>query len=271
MSGERLEVYQTGLSLDPGETLRVVCPWCGGGGDGERCMSVTRDEATDLVLFRCFRGKCDKKGVCGNGVTVKGRAPIPKAVFRPWDTSTFVDIDNASGPARAKLQEWRLFGNGLAHSLGILWDTHTGRLAFPVYTREALLRGFVLRAVDKSKPKALTARISNVEPFIGWMTERFQRPDLWVVEDIPSAMRLMLAGQNAVAVLGNTPSDEALGEIHRARPETVVWAFDNDAFAQGMTSAKRYGMRGTSVVIRPPRDFKDMGESELDDYIKEVT
>jgi len=38
-----------------------------------------------------------------------------------------------------------------------------------------------------------------------------------------------------------------------------------------MTSAKRYGMRGTSVVIRPPRDFKDMGESELDDYIKEVT
>jgi len=271
MAGERLEIYQIGLSLDPGETTRVRCPYCGGGSDEERCMSVTLAEDNGLVLFRCFRGKCDKKGVCGNGVTVPGRAPIPKATFRPWDTSTFVDIDNASGPARAKLQEWRLFGNGLAHSLGILWDTYTGRLALPVYTREALLRGFVLRAVDKTKPKALTARVSNVEPFIGWMIERHVKPALWVVEDLPSAMRLAVEGENAVAILGNTPSDEALAEIHRARPEHVIWAFDHDAFAQGMTAARRYGMRGTSIVLRLPKDVKDMGYTELTDYIKEVT
>lgn len=264
----RAAIAAEGMTLEPGQSIRMVCPFCGGGASGERSMSIKLSEENGLLLYHCFRANCPAAGVIGNtGNVIRMTRPAP-STWQPWDCSGF----NAYIPEYGmdKVNEWRL---SVATS-GILWDDDTHRLALPVYGPMEDLRGYVLRAVDNRRPKTLSARLRNDVPFQSWTrrgSHLYQPGRIYVVEDIPSAERLRYLGRQAVALLGCTPSEEALGEIatearRRGGCELAI-ALDADATQQALRLQRQYGMRGSSRVLVLPKDIKDMTDIEVIEWL----
>jgi sugar/nucleoside kinase (ribokinase family) len=94
------------------------------------------------------------------------------------------------------------------------------------------------------------------------------------VEDIPSAERLRRAGVVSVALLGCTPSDEALeelGTVARRNDYTVVFALDADASAQALRLQRKFSMRARSAVRFLEKDVKNMTPEELDTWLTNET
>ena len=264
----RAAIAAEGMTLEPGQSIRMVCPFCGGGSSGERSMSIKLSEENGLLLYHCFRANCPAAGVIGNtGNVIRMTRPAP-STWQPWDCSSMDPyIPDA---AMEKVQAWRL--SVVASS--ILWDHDTNRLALPVYGPMEDLRGYVLREVGNRRPKTLSARLRNDVPFQSWTRRGYQLHEpsrIYVVEDIPSAERLRYLGRQAVALLGCTPSDEALTEIafearRRGGCEIAV-ALDADATQQALRLQRQYSMRGPSRVLVLPKDIKDMTDIEVTEWL----
>lgn len=265
----RAALAAEGMTLDPGQSVRIVCPFCGGGSSGERCMSLKLDEATGLLLYHCFRGNCGESGVIGNGAPNLVRT---SKRFVPYDTRSLVDGFTPSG--WEALDAWGLPASAVIPA-GWCTDHDKGRMAIPVRGPHYELRGYVLRATDGRTPKVLTGRILDDCPFQSWefTGSPVANQSLIIVEDIPSATRLRLRGRDALALLGNTPSDAALDEIRvicKARGRTPYFALDPDATAQAIKLSRVYGLRGECAVLVLSKDFKNMTDKEIDDCLTNV-
>lgn len=263
----RAAIAAEGMTLEPGQSIRMVCPFCGGGSSGERSMSIKLSEENGLLLYHCFRANCPAAGVIGNTGVVRTTRPAP-STWEPWDCSGFNTYISDEG--MDKLNSWRIS----ATASGIRWDPTTRRLALPVYGPMEDLRGYVLRAVDDRRPKTLSARLRNDVPFQSWTRRGYHLSEpgrIYVVEDVPSAERLRYAGRQTVALLGCTPSEEALSEIaHEARRRggcELAIALDADATTQALRLQRQYGMRGHSRVLVLPKDIKDMTDSEVSEWL----
>lgn len=247
----------------------MVCPFCGGGSDGERSMSIKLSEENGLLLYHCFRANCPAAGVIGNTGTVVRTTRQAPPTWQPYDCSGF-DTHCLPRYAVDRLFEWGIS----AQATGIKWDPATDRMALPVYGPLEDLRGYVLRAVDSRRPKVLSARLRNDVPFQHWTRGGYRDVEpsrLYVVEDIPSAERLRYVGRNAVALLGCTPSDDALDELgsvtrRRGRQQLVI-ALDPDATQAALRLVSKYGMRGSATVRVLPKDIKNMTDIEVEEWL----
>jgi hypothetical protein len=272
----RSEIATEGSTLDNGQSARMVCPFCGGG-NGERSMSIKRDEETGLILYHCFRANCGESGVLGGSRSlVRTRQQTPPA-FVPWNTTGLIDVDAVmivpSG-VRAQLDEW-----GLCHRhplAGWKWDPFDDRICMPILGPLGDLRGYVRRSYRKGSdgPKALIGRIDNQHPLVSYLFPSMITPPEWVycVEDIPSATRLCHVGKPAVALLGCTPSEDVLAELARVcrynlAGAGIVIALDADASRQALRLQRQYGMRGESTVRFLHKDVKNMTRGELDAWL----
>lgn len=265
----RAAVASEAMALEPGQSMRVVCPFCGGGSSKERSMSIKLDPETGLVLYHCFRGNCEEgSGVLGGAKLVRTRQDVPK--FQPYDMQYLVSLFDAPLEVFDKLEEW-----GLKPEDHLLrhwrYDTYTERMAQYVAGPNGDHRGYVLRAHQPwVKTKALTARLRNDCPFQGWVNIRSIYRPIVCVEDLPSAVRVGMAGYRAVALLGNTPSNDALDEIAEEAREfkvPVLFALDPDATAQAMRVSRKFGMRGDSSVLVLHKDFKNMKQEEVNECL----
>lgn len=272
----KADIAAEAVGLEPGQQIRTVCPFCGGGDSRERSLSIKLDSESGLILYHCFRGRCAESGVLGGGKL--GQLYTYKAepkVKPPFDDSHVFELggedDTPSYLAINKINSW---GLGLAdYRWG--YDTASGRLAIPVYGPVAELRGYVLRALtEHQKPKALTGVVRRDDPFIGWIGSREPKDldHVIVVEDVPSAIRVGKCGYQAVALCGNSPSDAALDELRSAgRGRKIVFALDPDATVNAIVLVRRYGLRGSSSVLVLQKDFKNMTDKEASDWLKNVT
>jgi hypothetical protein len=100
-------------------------------------------------------------------------------------------------------------------------------------------------------------------PALSWYMVDYESREVWVVEDIPSAVRLAAQGVNAVAMNGCGVGGDIVTEL-TDNADRVVWAFDQDATRRAIQHHQRYKFLFTdSTVVPLTKDIKDMKEDEL--------
>lgn len=258
----RAELEIEGADLQPGDSLRIVCPSCGGGNSREKSLVMTRNDE-GVLLFLCWRASCDARGVVGGSPSrIAGLAVPRNRVYKvkPDPSGRFYHLDDE--------QAWSFVSPAALIEFGVRYDPETNRMAFPVYGPTGLVRGWVLRALYSDQfPKVLSVPTS-AEPQLGW--NLVEGTSVVVVEDIPSAIRLREFGVRAVSVLGTHLTDEAADELI-TEAEQVVFALDRDAFKKSvaLNEKLRIHFRDTAVLLLP-KDFKDQQEEEVKECLRQV-
>ena len=271
----RLDIAAEGSALEQGQSARMVCPFCGGGAAKERSMSIKRDEETGLILYHCFRANCGEAGVLGGSRSlVRTRQPV--STFQPWQDDHLLPISpnqNVPDGVYLTLDGWGLS----AKNLSWFYDPYDDRICMPILGPLNDMRGYVRRAYRKgSYPKALVGRTED-KPLVSFHyadvggTAAYSVGRVVCVEDIPSATRLALAGMNAIALLGCTPSDEVLDLIGNTARKVlwtdIVFALDADASRQAIRLVRQYSMRGAARAQFLTKDVKNMTEEELTQWL----
>jgi hypothetical protein len=281
VSTEKVELELLGTTLEPGESVRVVCPFCGGGHNAEKSLSLTSQEGGPL-LYLCFRANCGARGALGGNRLVRARAKpkqggkqdIFERTESTWPPEVAEGIDRHFASWSLSWSEW-VSPSYTLQNAGVRWDPKTERLAQTVWSYDGRRLGYILRApyYDKMvRPKALTHRVEVNDPWISFYhaPEGGVRPTMIVVvEDIPSAIRLSDVF-HSVALCGTHITDEGI-ELLAEKYTDITWLLDRDAFAKAMKLAKEYRMlfRNTRVV-RPARDPKDMTVEEFNECLREI-
>ncbi len=277
----RVEIASEGAALEPGESARMVCPFCGGGHNKERSLSIKRDEETGLILYHCFRANCGEAGVLGGSRNLtRIRLPAEKK-FEPWDDKALQPIADPDMVPTGVIHQVREWGLDPYHGPRWYYDPRDDRICMPILGPLYDTRGYVRRAYrTDTYPKALIGRTDEQHPLVAyhWALE-YSRPAsrldrIICVEDIPSAERLCRVGVNSVALLGCTPSDEALeelGQVARRNDYTVVFALDADASAQAIKLQRKFSMRARSRVRFLDKDVKNMTPEELHAWLTNET
>ena len=78
------EILLEAAALEDGETVRIVCPTCMGGGSKERSLNISSTDGT--VLWKCHRASCNERGASGDRRNfVRTRREEPRAQkFTPF-------------------------------------------------------------------------------------------------------------------------------------------------------------------------------------------
>jgi hypothetical protein len=121
-------------------------------------------------------------------------------------------------------------------------------------------RGWVLRSLNPGGTKALTYGEGP-----SWYLNHDEKP-IWLVEDIPSAVRAAKY-VNAVALLGTRISDDAAMELS-SHSSGVVIALDQDATKVSFKLYNQYRGLWKRTRIQPlKKDLKNMTEAELKELL----
>jgi hypothetical protein len=261
---ERAIIAAEGSTLEPGGSVRTVCPFCQGGRSSEKTLVITLSD-DGALLFVCHRANCGARGSLGGGCIVRKpekRLPTP----RPLDTDELYpiygrEIELIEGDWHMKPPRW--------------WKHHVGMhmIAMPVFDPQFRTRGHILRqypGYKGPKPKSLTFKEKVDEPWLHWASVGRH---IFVVEDIPSAERLALLGYGAVAILGSYIGDDAMLEIvsvaNRRKDDTLYISLDRDATKKAMEYADKIRLLHHRVcVLTPyPKDFKNLSPEELNECL----
>lgn len=246
------------MGLEDGESIRVVCPFCSGGGSGEKSMNITQME--DTTLYNCHRASCLERGAVGgrrNLVHTKSREKRQQR-FTPFEGELEYLSTEWCEYLEAKIG-WTEAHRDVARPM---YAIDEDRIAFPIYSPMGLRRGWVLRsyAADAGRYKALT-RMDSEDPHMSWYRTK-NTPCVVVVEDTPSAVRVAQYA-DAVAINGGGIGPDYAMEI-AAHYNSVVWALDADATATAIKMHTRFAILfNQSRVMVLEKDFKDETEEDL--------
>lgn len=247
------EIRLMGSDLSDGESVRTICPVCGGGTSSEQTFVVSRD--IDGLVWHCFRAGCGTKGATGGAgasrQTSNIRKPSPK-----WEGKTYPI------PDMVKERIHTLWGLSEVPPTWFWTTDRGGRVAMSILSPSGSHRGWVLRSLKPEvKPKALTY-VNEDEEGMSWYKTQPYRGTV-IVEDIPSAVRAS-SYVNAVALLGTGIGLDRAQEIAGAATRPIIMALDQDATAQSFRWAKKYSLIWEDVIVLPlSKDIKDSTEEEL--------
>jgi hypothetical protein len=256
------------MVLEDGETKRVLCPFCNGGGSGEKSCNITQRE--DTTLWNCHRASCLENGATGgrrNFIHIKSSdKENRKQRFTPYE-----------GQLEHLSQEWLEFLKAkigwTAEHIGLarpMYAIDEDRVAFPIYSPMGRRRGWVLRsyASDAGRWKALT-RMDSETPHMSWYRQQ-NTSRVVIVEDIPSAVRVAQYA-DAVAINGGGIGPEYAREI-AAHYTSVVWALDADATATAIAMHQKFSILFEQSRVQVlERDFKDESESNLEELLEWIS
>ena len=252
------DILLSASEIQPGETLRVVCPTCGGGSTEEKSLVITRGEDGHLVWV-CHRATCPTKGGNGGGLVIAESTKKPRKIY----TGTTVPLSDS---LRERLVElW-----GVVDPAHWYWSPEYGRLAMSVRSPKYMHRGWVLRDIHgRSKLKALTY-IDEGEESLSWY-RKDQTSGTVLVEDIPSAVRSS-QHVNAVALLGTGVGLTKAQEIAEYAPRPIIVALDQDATSESFRVVMRYRMLWDNPqVMMLTKDIKNMTNEQVQKLLGEKT
>lgn len=236
-----------------------VCPVCNGGNSREKSFSVKRELGG--LFYRCWRSKCGAHGhVYSSGAPTDDEAPR-KRQFGAWKGHTEALSEGTLNELQIR---WGL-DRGVLSREGVKWDTEGGRVVFPIYDSLGRDMGVVRRSLDPNKkPKTLTHWEDNAEVSGHFPISNYRMWHIWLVEDIPSALRLTKY-VDAAALLGTNITDAMVADLKRADYTQIHLALDPDATGKAFAHKDRLGLLfGNFSVIPLSKDIKDMNENELE-------
>lgn len=146
------------------------------------------------------------------------------------------------------------------------------RVVIPIRDPSGRRRGSVFRSYWGDTPKAFNILSESSSPSLAWCrATRFGKTCV-LVEDIPSAHRLMCSGIDAVALLGTLIDHDRASEISRAGFTKAIICLDNDATNQALLQAlslPRFS-RLFNVKVLDGVDIKDMDATTYSTFTKEL-
>lgn len=230
------------------------------------CRSLGRDTAGDnMVRYSDGHGYCF---ACGNFEPSLG-FDVPRGTRKT--------VATYEGQLSALTPEWverlgKLVGFNESHLLVArprLADDN--RVAYPMLTPNGEIRGYVHRAYDGQTPKALTYITRPDEARSSWYRAESWAKTPWavLVEDIPSAVKVAVAGWDAIALLG-MPTVRAMDEVI-SRYYRVCWWLDDDmdyASVQHRTEYQIYFLESRCILGQ--KDAKDMTDNEVKQCLSAV-
>jgi hypothetical protein len=250
--------------LEDADTVRVVCPYCGGGASAEKSFNATREG--ESFFWKCFRASCGVSGSTGpNRSITRVRVGSTKRNTSTWEGECEQLSDEWRQFLKAKVgfTDWHLT------VCGALYAPKEHRVAFPIFGPMGERRGWVLRSYDpEAYVKALTKPERDDEPCTSHYRTRVGEGHVVVVEDIPSAVRAARYS-NAVALNGTGCRVDDAMEL-AAHYRHVTWALDKDAVRLSLKWHMKYGgLFNQSEILVLPKDLKDMQEDELEALMNE--
>jgi len=249
----KAQIELLGSTLDYGETLRDVCPQCGGGSQSEKSLALTRESDGTLVWI-CHRASCQSRGGTSK-VGTRTTNNTPRKKRRVFDGRT----RELSEPLRERIYElW-----GISEPEAWYYTpAYGGRIAMSIRSPKYLHRGWVLRDISgRARTKALTY-IDEGEVPLSWYKTDPYAPTV-IVEDIPSAVRASTY-MNSVALLGTGVGMDKAAEIAEYARLPIIVALDQDATSESFRIAHRYAALWQDVkVLMLNKDLKNMNEEEL--------
>ena len=272
MSG-RAQLALEGAALTPGESVRLVCPFCGGGSSHERSLVLTLSD-DGALLFVCHRAHCNSRGRLGGSlggfdITRKPSANAPRPFVAEIKAEEILPVP--APVAEAISARWFFDHTPAAWR----WSGDKRRLLLPVFSPTRQRRGWVGRAFEGQQyriAKTLNYKEILDQPWAHWPQVYFQSRVVYVVEDLISAERLCARGQTACALMGTHASGDVVDEILEtaARDHAPLHiALDRDALAKSFALKDEGVLRhkwGIAARVLE-KDIKDMTHKELNDWL----
>ena len=254
----RAIIAEMGEHLEPGTTIRELCPRCDGGSSSEKSLSLTKSE-DGYILWQCFRSSCD----LAPGNTGSTGGPIAR-VQKPKRRVFTGDTRNLEPEHLERIEElW-----GITRPEHWWWtDDHMGRVAMSIRSPKYLHRGWVLRDIyGKSAVKALTY-VNEDEEGISWYREHPNAGTV-IVEDVPSAVRASKYS-NSLALCGTGVGTSRAVEIAEYATRPIIVALDQDATAEAFRIARKWALLWGDVKVLPlQKDIKNMEEEDICQLLK---
>lgn len=263
--------------------VRLVCPVCLGGSDHEECL-VVWDGDDGNVYATCHRARCEINTVMVSGsfdaCCRKSGPSVPDTLeppkkYVPGYKLTGTDkeyITRKCGPDSALAKEVATLTSSSFLKSYPLWTrdgAESGGLMLPMYDINGDERGCVVKPYSSNLPRALTYRQDGYDGMSWYLDSRHMLDArIIVVEDGLSAMALLVKGRSAVSLNGTVLNKERVDLIFRHK-KVAYLALDADATSKALSYALTYGSRYKIKVLRLMKDFKNMTDEELEDFLKE--
>ena len=247
------------MHVPVGETLRTVCPFCGGGRTKESSFVATNTGAQ--IKYICHRASCGKAGTWDSASGMSTIAPGIK-VPKPWPyVFPAVPSEMASLAAKYNLSVediQRLRPMRCTYSKGEI------RWWYPVFGPHGSEHGGIGRSFTHT-PKSLTHIEEGYK--LGSWYHNDGADTVVLVEDQVSAAR-MAKHVTSVALLGCHLNDTLLQFLAKHTKHLKI-ALDYDALDKAVKMAAQVSPLFQSVAVWSlPIDIKNMDEETLCDYVR---
>lgn len=256
-------------SLHVGESVRVVCPYCGGGSTQEESLVITRISSA-TCLWKCHRDKCDKdSGYINSRHSVKvsstAREPKEEVVLK---TSLLTKEDIEFFKLRFSIREYLLD----EFSVSVSED---GRIVYPLYNFNRIriantLRNYSELSNDKSLLKNKVVKEAGHEGQVYgyyWNNPVSITDDLIIVEDATSAIATS-EYCDALALTGTHISDELANTLASIDYTNIYLCLDADATRKAIKLVDRFSAILPNMQARRlERDIKDLNAQDRADKI----
>jgi hypothetical protein len=245
-------------------TWRGICPDCHGGTSKERSFDIRRDSSS--YTYKCYRNSC---GIWGR-IPVRGTVFVadhvrPVASLNPYNgelTPLPKDVmNNLSG-------RWGMTYIDAIRVGRWQWAVQDRRIYMPIINIAGIEIGAQLRQLSAPSQKAKTETHKAAdEPLLSWYTRRDSLlPDLtaYIVEDIPSAIKLSRHVPIAIALLG---TEFTLPKVEKVLHATnkIALMLDQDATTKAFETRKNTSVffdRFDVIPLNGP-DIKDRTDEEI--------
>jgi hypothetical protein len=272
-----------GSGLEYGQSMRTLCPFCGGGRSLERSLSITREAGG--LLYHCHRASCDESGFVGTGTHGSACDPYSDLAY----------CQRASNPYRGELNPLQdrdyeyfekrfdlVFLPPYAIQRTSMFD-NDAQYVMSLNDYRGYTRGFAVRRGGWSGEPKTPGKVENTSPktktFLDTpraFAQHIQRPRLpmddgetvVVVEDYISALKVAQDGWIGVALMGTTMNGDRAREIYQLRPTEVVIALDKDATENAFRMAREWGLSWPKTrVAMLEQDLKDTSKDDITEVL----
>ena len=254
---ERMLLEAMGLAI--GETLRIVCPLCGGGNSNERTCTITRNDGRTISWF-CHRASCDLRGSTGSAVE-----ELPGVVY----TTKYHEFRGSKVYYDAHLEDLMIqFGidKSIAQRLYGGTATRDGRYMLECYDYEGRTWGYVGRSYTGLRPKTIMYQHRESSK-LGWFRADRERRVV-LVEDLLSAAKLASLGVNAAALLGTHLTKEMLDDLVIHCDELYIW-LDPDAISKAAKLRRELSLVfPVCKVLVSDADPKDLSPKQIGEILE---
>lgn len=269
------EVMEMGLSLSPGEQMKMNHSNCPAGTDTKQRLYLKMTDDGRKILAYCHH--CNSKGYYK--VRGTGAATVPSIKKK----STYIDIpddaesDTTKWPAQARAWLWK-YGLTPAevNANYITYSPELRRVILPIATNPAFRYSYQARKIfdDDKGQKYITRMVENSRPFFWGLSHKSKFPKSVVVcEDILSAIKLSRY-VDSVALLTTSMSDVVRDFLTKTYDDAIIF-LDDDTSQVKMQQVKirdalSLHMRHVVIYNSGGKDPKEHSDDELKNIIETI-